>query len=533
MMNSRLLLLGLAFALVMAACAPFPEPVTPAPTPTPTPAPSLEQLPGPFATSLARILSEPEEHFGRTVTVTGSVQRQIEPESVTIMSRPMLDLGETLVIGIPQDVVLRAEESDAPVEVTGSVREFDIRDVEQDTGRDLDDDVYAEFEGLPVILATRAEAQLLGAVWAVGEETIGGILETPSRYVGETVALSGEAAAVLGERAFELVGAGAASPVTGILVVTETTDVLDRPLDAGDLVQVEGELQLFQPASVEAELGVELEGEAYLNRVGDPVVVASSLRIVAETDVEKLHRQIALYPPNVTHEQTLRLLSRQPEQYYGRWTTVVGTISEMVGQEALLLEPTTLLGGDSLLVLNPFSGQMSPLVGLGSPVQAAGELQPFELQALEQVLDVDLEDAAFAPYEGEPVLLLETLRVLAPVDLGRVRSGALELIIRSPDAYAGERVRVTGVVEEVIEPGQAFAVDGPVPLLEDDLLVLLGPNADADAGVKEGELWLVVGSVRRFSLSDPGIDGVDLDPALYSVYEDRAAIIAESVEPAS
>ncbi|MDP9480443.1 MAG: hypothetical protein M3R38_33080 [Actinomycetota bacterium] len=120
---------------------------------------------GAVQATLSDITDNPEEFYGQTLTVDGgAVAEVLNPDSFVIID------AETAAEEIPEDLteegVLVIGSTDGPlpelgvetpVQVTGLFREFNLVEVEEELGTELDDAVYEDWEGRPAILADQVQ----------------------------------------------------------------------------------------------------------------------------------------------------------------------------------------------------------------------------------------------------------------------------------------------------------------------------------------------------------------------------------------
>ena len=105
---------------------------------------------------LADLTNDPEEYYGRSVTVDGVVGETVEPNAFVLADEAVLeddvleDAEGVLVVSGP-DAAPNLAEGEA-VQVVGTLREFDLAAFEEDLGVDLDDALYKE-GGRPAIAA--------------------------------------------------------------------------------------------------------------------------------------------------------------------------------------------------------------------------------------------------------------------------------------------------------------------------------------------------------------------------------------------
>ncbi len=242
-----------------------------------------EQSAGPEAgITLAELTSDPEGLFGSRVVVSGEISDVVggEDEAITARATPATGfvLGEVgqsvLVVGtrIPQLAALRGDEDLAEgdvVQVTGTVREFDLAALEEDLGADLADDAFSPFEDRPVLVAsavnlvpTTARQQGEQIVLSADELT-----DSPAEYLAQRIMVRdftvGQPDDILSPRAATLdddvlvVGAsgptnlspGFTGTVTGTLIEASTA----RLLDTIDLPQGATSTNLFEEIGIDEQ----------------------------------------------------------------------------------------------------------------------------------------------------------------------------------------------------------------------------------------------------------------------------------------
>ncbi|MDP8922022.1 MAG: hypothetical protein M3O34_04000 [Chloroflexota bacterium] len=284
--------LGLAAVLVMPVVTP----------------PALAQV-TPLNVTVDEIAEAPDAYWGRTVRVNGEVGDVLGPRSFVLEDDDLLfDEGLPVVATNPLvGPAGRVIEPDAIVDrfvwVTGTVHQFNIRAFEDQLGLDLDDEVWAEWRGQPVIIATSI-SYAPGFVGPVGAApgvagpfefvTVDDIAENPAAYVGQTVRVNGEVEEIdepvgVGYRSFALedsdflfdeqilvIGATPLERAVGPGVAPVATPFAD--LD-GRFVWVTGEVRPFNILEFERELGVDLDDTVYDDWEGQAAIIARSIRI--------------------------------------------------------------------------------------------------------------------------------------------------------------------------------------------------------------------------------------------------------------
>ncbi|MCZ7574564.1 MAG: hypothetical protein M5U01_38935 [Ardenticatenaceae bacterium] len=104
--------------------------------------------------ALTDITANPQRYYGQTVTVTGTVDVVLSPNAFTIARNNLLDLGEITVLSSTPRRALNAGER---LQVTGIVRQFVRGEIERDLDFDLGEDLSAQFENKPVIIASSVQ----------------------------------------------------------------------------------------------------------------------------------------------------------------------------------------------------------------------------------------------------------------------------------------------------------------------------------------------------------------------------------------
>ncbi len=112
---------------------------------------TADEVPGEPNAFLRYVIDNPREFYGRTVTVTGEIDDIVAPTAFTIGPGGLL-----LVSSAPASATPDLSESQT-VQVTGTVRRFDLVELERETGADLQDELFAGWEGRPAIVASSVQ----------------------------------------------------------------------------------------------------------------------------------------------------------------------------------------------------------------------------------------------------------------------------------------------------------------------------------------------------------------------------------------
>ncbi len=103
----------------------------------------------PIAT-VSNINEDPESYYGQEVSVIGDVV-ELESTYAFELDDPALLGGDTILVVGGEELTVTEGET---VQVTGTVRQFNLTEIESETGFELEDELFTDFEGRPVIVAS-------------------------------------------------------------------------------------------------------------------------------------------------------------------------------------------------------------------------------------------------------------------------------------------------------------------------------------------------------------------------------------------
>lgn len=106
------------------------------------------------------VVDNPQAYQGRVVTLRGEVQEKLGPASFVLESEDVLLDEQLLVVSSTGDMI-PVDENDA-VMATGAVRVFALEAFERELGYDLQDDLFYDWEGKPVLMASRVVELIAG-----------------------------------------------------------------------------------------------------------------------------------------------------------------------------------------------------------------------------------------------------------------------------------------------------------------------------------------------------------------------------------
>ncbi|MDP9314534.1 MAG: hypothetical protein M3R24_27260 [Chloroflexota bacterium] len=450
--------------------------------------------------------------------------------------------------------------------VGGIVREFNIGAVEDEVGYDLDDAMFADWAGRPVIVATAL--QLAGAApTAPGNATIPEILQTPDQYIGKHVIIAGETLDVLDTNGI-VVAANAIEPGmemadAGLLVLGTQEGLFSFDDEwLSERVLASGIVRSYPDlATLETEIGYDLDDAIYTPFVNKPVLLATAMQQANAIDGAAMLGQTDYANVSVAD------IVGEFDTYVGRQVAVQSNVEEVISPQAFTLDEDALLEGgidNDLLVIS--ANQNLGFINeefVDDGVVVAGTVRQFVIADIERELGYDLDDNLFTDWADKPVIVANVVRqldleALAPAPPA-IEPAAPALAAETPDPaamreaaltegnitvaeitsnlseFVGREVAVTSDVEEVIGP-TAFSLDEDAAFaggIDNDLLVVSANQNPAVAFTDVDDRTVMVrGTVRAFDLAAFENElGYDLDDALYADWVGRPAIVATTVEP--
>ena len=250
--------LALAAILLPACSTPQREATAPAPAPA---------TPGSVATTTENVVDNTAALLGKTVTVRSKPINKLGPSTFTVSDQKFFGSESILVVNATGKPFVMPTESGQEVQVTGTVRNFVLADIEREYKLGLQPNLYAEYESKPAIVA-----QSMALAPTPGELT-----SDPKKYYGKTLAVSGEVETIRSPNSFtldedKLIGG---EDLLVIHTVPKTS------VKEGEKVAVTGVLRSFVLAELERDYDLQwdltlkqkLEAE-YTNK---PVLVATGV----------------------------------------------------------------------------------------------------------------------------------------------------------------------------------------------------------------------------------------------------------------
>ena len=205
--------------------------------------------------------------IGKTVTVRSQPIKKLGPSTFTISDKQFFGSEPILVVNASGKVFQLPADQNTPIQVTGTVRNFVIADINRDYNLGLDPNLYREYESRPAIVG-----QSLALAPKPGE-----ITTNPSQYYGKTLAVTGEVEDITSVNSFKL-DEDKLFGGEDLLVLRATPKAAVKE---GEKVAVTGVLRPFVVADIERDYGLKwdltLRKKLEVEYTNKPVLVATDV----------------------------------------------------------------------------------------------------------------------------------------------------------------------------------------------------------------------------------------------------------------
>lgn len=179
-----------------------------------------------------------EELIGETITVRSEIATTEDPNSFLLTDDDLFSGEDVLVINASGHSFLLPAAGDVEVQVTGEVRRF-VRDEVDNLGLPIVPEDYSAYEQQPVIFASSITLS----------PDPDDLVENPTEFYGETLAVGGEVSGVVDANTFTLSEPGL---FEGARLLVLDADP-DQVLEPGEAVVVTGELRPFVVSELERD----------------------------------------------------------------------------------------------------------------------------------------------------------------------------------------------------------------------------------------------------------------------------------------
>jgi uncharacterized protein YdeI (BOF family) len=460
------------------------------------------------AITLSDIDDNVEQYLGQTVTVNGEVDEALGANAFRMDEGNLLDLGDQILVVLAADAQRPTTlVNETSVQVTGVVQNFARADFEQQYGFAFDDeDLYAEWEGRPTIIANRVMTRA----------TVSDIDDDAEAYLGNRVAVQGDVTEIIDERTFRLDDPA----LLGGDDILVTTAQAGMTVNVGDQVWVVGVVREFDRAAIGEETGYTYSDEVYSPFAEGTVIVAEDVQVSGQTE-PRGDMTGGVFADDSWEDNSVGIndIVADPTQYVGQQVTLGAEVNEVLSPNVVRMgEDNLFTFSDSMLVVIPDDAQRPANLQDGTRIQATGTVRNFVQAEFQRDYNIFSDADLYAEYENRPVLVADRVYVQA----------TLSDVDDDPEAYLGNRVSVFGQVEEIFAQGQ-FRLEDPQLFAGDDLLVIL---RDQSVAVNEDDYLRVTGIVQRFNQAEVERElGFPLEGDWFAGWDDRTVIIADNARP--
>jgi hypothetical protein len=357
------------------------------------------------------------------------------------------------------------------------------------------------------------------------------VLDDPALFVGQQVAVASHVNEIVDTNAFTLSGRD-----DGDLLVFIPAGMLADGMTEGTLTHAFGTVQFFDQDDPQfAGLGTTNGTQDLTQWQDQPVLVAD--------EVELLLPAAGVVINNI-HDD--------PEMFYGQQVAVLGQVQELVGEQGQAFAIGANRADSDILILVDTMGPTGQTGQMGQVNMAeiqedawvwlSGVVHEFTRDEdgqqdqtgttgqLGAQFDALFDDDDFAEYEGQPVIVLQELMVLAPAPTHEVND-----IINDTDEYIGQQVTVTGRIVDVINQ-HAFVLEGDDGLLglgligDQDLLIVAEQEIDPRL-LHENVIVQVSGMVEEFHADDTTrFPNLGVEDGAFGDFDGQAVIVAETIQ---
>jgi len=122
-----------------------------------------------------------------------------------------------------------------------------------------------------------------------------------------------------------------------------------------------------------------------------------------QADVRATAEEVSQAPKDTT---PLSAIALHPESYNGMNVSVYGTVLDLIGERAFILNDTARKTPLLVVMAEPDSR-----IPLGRDVVLSGRVRIFDLPEIERASGVDLRDDLFASNAGQPVIIAQSLNL--------------------------------------------------------------------------------------------------------------------------
>jgi len=201
-----------------------------------------------------------------------------------------------------------------------------------------------------------------------------------TNLIGKTVTVSGEVEEVISPKAFIIEGDRFFNDPE-LLVI----NLSNSPIVNDSNIQVTGTVRQLNKLAIEREFDLNLTHELVAEFGGKPVLVAKALTLIPE-------------PGEV---------AESPDPFIGKNVTITGKVAKVIASNAFTLDDEEFIGGKELLVIGATGA-----IDEGQTVRVRSSIRQFHAAEIEKDLDIQLQPALKARYEGRAAAIARSIQIL-------------------------------------------------------------------------------------------------------------------------
>ncbi len=153
----------------------------------------INKNPG-YLVDTAEIVENIDYYQGKSVTVRNDIIKTVGKRGFVLDQDRLLKDRDILAIAIGQQVELFSDDPTPEVLFSGRVEKLNLSSIEQEYGISIEADLYRQYEGYPVIIATST----------IPSPDPEDLTARPEIYYGRPLAIEGEVDEIINNRVFEL-----------------------------------------------------------------------------------------------------------------------------------------------------------------------------------------------------------------------------------------------------------------------------------------------------------------------------------------
>lgn len=211
-------------------------------------------------------------------------------------------------------------------------------------------------------------------------------------------------------------------------------------------------------------------------------------------------------------------------QYLGKSITLQVQPIQNINSTSFTATDAGLSAGEPVLIVNGSGREFSLPVNRNTPVQVTGEVRTLISPEIKRQYNLNLSSQDYEQYNNKPIVIAHHL-ALAP---------EISQVAENPRQYYGQRVVVTGQVENMYAPGVFNLVGENWFGNKQEVLVVLRNNPRVP--INSGQSITTIGEVKAFSLSDVERNSnlpvdANLKRQLATDYANKPVLVSEVVYP--